>query len=222
MKPRQQGRSWDAIEYYRRAVSLNPDLPEATCGLVNSLSAICDWRGRGAVPNEVGVDDNGGIIMPLEHGSPGWITKMIEICERQIDSSYMQNIGIIHKSATVEEWLQVVENAQGRALREDERARWRECLRRYFGDEDRTRSGINEVGFIIRFLDWVQPRLQRQWYIQAFGKMVSSDEPMFDTSPELAARFPRPVLPANMSSPPVPSVLPFHTVSALGSSLAGL
>ena len=189
---------------------------------MNSLSAICDWRGRGAVPNEVGVDDNGGIIMPLENGSPGWITKMIEICERQINSGYMQNIGIIRKSATVEEWLQVVENAQGRALREDERARWRECLRRYFGDEDRTRSGINEVGFVIRFMDWVQPRLQRQWYIQAFGKIVASDEPMFDTSPELAARFPRPVLPANMSNPPVPSVLPFHTVSALGSSPVGL
>ncbi|TFY55582.1 hypothetical protein EVJ58_g8160 [Rhodofomes roseus] len=205
------GRSWDAIEYYRRAISLNPDLPEATCGLVNSLSAICDWRGRGSVPNEMGVDENGGIIMPSQTGTPGWITKMIEICERQIDAAYMQTVGIMQKSATKEEWLQVVENAQGRALREDERAHWLECLQRYYDGDDRMRNGINEVGFVIRFMDWAQPRLQRQWYIQAFGKIVSSDEPMFDTSPELERRFLRPVLPANMTSPPVPSVLPFHT-----------
>lgn len=189
---------------------------------MNSLSAICDWRGRGAVPNEVGVDDHGGIIMPHENGSPGWITKMVEICERQIDSGYTQSVGVIQKSGTVEEWLQVVEKAQGRALGEDERARWRECLRRSSGDEDRTHKGVNEVGRVIRFMDWVQPRLQRQWYIQAFGKIVSSDEPMFDNSPELAARFPRPALPANMSTPPVPSVLPFHTVSAHEPSPTGL
>ncbi|KZT65129.1 glycosyltransferase family 41 protein [Daedalea quercina L-15889] len=203
------GRSWDAIEYYRRAVSVNPELPEALCGLVNSLSAICDWRGRGSVPNEVGVDEHGGLLMPSEMGSPGWITKMIEICERQIDAGYAQSVGAVQKTATAEEWLQLVEAAQGRTLREHEAARWRECLGRYYSGA--TRGGVNKVGFVIRFVDWVQPRLQRQWYIQAFGRIAYADEPMVDTDPDLAARFPRPVLPPNMASPPVPSVLPFHT-----------
>ena len=37
-----QGRPWDAIEYYKRSAAANPNLPEAICGLANSLSSICD------------------------------------------------------------------------------------------------------------------------------------------------------------------------------------
>lgn len=58
------GRPWDAIAYYRRAARADPTLPEAVCGLVNSLSSICDWHGRGAVAGEVGVDDGGFVIPP--------------------------------------------------------------------------------------------------------------------------------------------------------------
>ncbi|KZT02719.1 glycosyltransferase family 41 protein [Laetiporus sulphureus 93-53] len=205
------GRPWDAIDYYRRAVSLNSNLPEAICGLVNSLCSVCDWRGRGTVPQGIGVDDSGGVIPPSSEGRAGWITKMVEICEQQIDAGYMQNVGVIRKSATVDEWLQVVETARGRSLREDEKARWRKCLGRYYGDENRLLGGINETGFIIRFIDWVQPRLQRQWYLKAYGRTVSSDQPMLGNSSDLAGFFLRPILPANLSSPLVPSVLPFHT-----------
>ncbi|KAI0932202.1 hypothetical protein AcW2_000893 [Taiwanofungus camphoratus] len=208
------GRSWDAIEYYRRAVSVNPDLPEATCGLVNALCSICDWRGRGAVMHEVGVDDLGDILCPRQTGGaahPGWITNMIEICDRQLNLGYTQSIGIIEKSGTLDQWLQVVESAKGHSLRPDERRRWTASFQRFFGKTDRVQKRINEAGFVLRFIDWVQPRLQRQWYIQAYGKRLSSEQPIFDLSSDRSSSFLRPPLPGNLDCPPTPSVLPFHT-----------
>lgn len=206
-----QGRSWDAIQYYRRAVALNPNLFEATCGLLNSLCSICDWRGRGAVPHEVGVDDDGALVSPSESGTPGWITKMVDICMQQIALGYTQIVGIIDRSSDVDGWLQALQAVQGRPLREDEKARWRACLARYYSNEDRAMSGVNEVGFIIRFIDWVQPRLQRRWYLRLYGKALRSEQPVSPLE-DLSAHFLRPVLPANLTIPPVPSVLPFHTV----------
>lgn len=204
------GRSWDAIQYYRRAVALNPNLFEATCGLLNSLCSICDWRGRGAVPHEVGVDDDGALVSPSESGTPGWITKMVDICMQQIALGYTQTVGIIDRSSDVDGWLQALQAVQGRPLREDEKARWRACLARYYSNEDRAMSGVNEVGFIIRFIDWVQPRLQRRWYLRLYGKALRSEQPVSPLE-DLSAHFLRPVLPANLTIPPVPSVLPFHT-----------
>ncbi|PCH33636.1 glycosyltransferase family 41 protein [Wolfiporia cocos MD-104 SS10] len=204
------GRSWDAIEYYRRAVSLNPNLPEATCGLVNSLCAVCDWRGRGAVPGELGVDEHGHIVLPNDHGKAGWITQMIEICQRQIDEAYAQNVGVIEQSAIVDEYLQAVEAAYGRPLCSNEKARWETCFRPR-GRGKHGQMNINEAGIVLRFIDWVLPRLQRQWYLRAYGKTLSSAEPIFATASDLSNYYRRPTLPANLKNPPVPSVLPFHT-----------
>lgn len=43
------GQIQESIPYYRRAVELNPNFPEAVCGLVNALGGVCDWQGRGGV-----------------------------------------------------------------------------------------------------------------------------------------------------------------------------
>ena len=37
-----QGRTQDSVQYYRRAVKVNPNFPEALCGLVSALLAVCD------------------------------------------------------------------------------------------------------------------------------------------------------------------------------------
>lgn len=43
------GQIQESIPFYRRAVALNPNFPEAVCGLINALGGVCDWRGRGGV-----------------------------------------------------------------------------------------------------------------------------------------------------------------------------
>ncbi|KAH9950334.1 TPR-like protein [Amylocystis lapponica] len=206
------GRPWDAIEHYRRAVDINPDLTEATCGLVNSLCSVCDWRGRGGLVNHVGVDDGGNMIPPREPDGTvnlGWILKIIEISARQLEASYTTNVGMVKSAKPFGELLGIVQRAKGRALRTDEDRRWSACFQRFY--DQRATYRINEAGFLIRFIDWIQPRLQRQWYIRAFGKILSSTVPMADVGPDFGASLARPLLPGILDTPPIPSVLPFHT-----------
>lgn len=44
-----KGRINDAIGYYKRAIQANPSFAEAVCGLFTALNSVCDWRGRGGV-----------------------------------------------------------------------------------------------------------------------------------------------------------------------------
>lgn len=63
-----RGRIKDAIMYYRRAAKSNPDFAEAVCGLLTALNSVCDWRGRGGVFLDSGqldrwhVDDDGTLV----------------------------------------------------------------------------------------------------------------------------------------------------------------
>ncbi|KAL6304276.1 TPR-like protein [Sparassis latifolia] len=205
------GRAWDAIEYYERAMKANPNLPEAICGLAYSLCSVCDWRGRGSLGSEVGVDEVGGLIPPTHMQIyPGWVTKLLEACTLQLDAAYLQSIGAIKKSTTMQELLSFVAVAKGRPLQENERLRWHASFSTYFESHNRVPERINEASFIIRFIDWLQPRLQRQWYVKAYGKTYSSPQ-VLDPAPNFGALFTRPPLPGALSIPAVPSVLPFHT-----------
>ncbi|EMD42051.1 glycosyltransferase family 41 protein [Gelatoporia subvermispora B] len=207
------GRAWDAIEYYRRASEINPNLPEALCGLVNSLCAVCDWRGRGGFPDELAVDVEGNMLQPTGSGgsiTPGWITKMIEMCQRQLDSSYSQNVGAIEGMMPPEQWIAVVARVRGRDLHAPEYSRWMAGFLRFHGKHDHMKERLNEAGFLVRFIDWVQPRLQRQWYVKVYGKTVSADHLVPFPPDDLKDSYLRPAIPTHLVAPPVPSVLPFH------------
>ncbi|KAI0639406.1 TPR-like protein [Trametes polyzona] len=211
------GRPWDAVQYYRRATRVNPTLPEAVCGLVNSLCSICDWRGRGAMPNEVGVDDAGLFIPPGPHPQTGWVTNMASVTDTQIAEGYAASIGTPALQAVMEECIRALAAAYGRALTTAELAKWHARFRRLArgedgGDAERAqKERVNEAGFLIRFIDWVQPRLQRQWYIKAYGKTLSVDKAVPTSEENYHAFFARPTLPKTLQPPSVPSVLPFHT-----------
>ncbi|OCH96162.1 TPR-like protein [Obba rivulosa] len=208
------GRAWDAIEYYRRAVQVNPNLPEALCGLVYSLYTICDWRGRGGFPDEIAVDGDGNMIPPIRSGglvTPGWITKMIEMCQHQLDAAYSINVGVVAAMMPSDKWMPIVANTRGRDLKDEEQAKWTTAFMKFYGNHDHVREHLNEAGFLIRFIDWVQPRMQRQWYLRVYGKTVSTDQPIPYPQEDMKGSFLRPVIPTHLAAPPVPSVLPFHT-----------
>lgn len=211
------GRPWDAIAYYRRAARVDPTLPEAVCGLVNSLSSICDWHGRGAVAGEVGVDDGGYVIPPSPYPQTGWITNMAAVTDAQIAQGYAPGVGAPTLNAAMEECLRALAVAQGRALTPGELATWQARLERLVRRGEGVEGGergerVNEAGFLIRFIDWVQPRLQRRWYLRAYGKTLAVDEAAATSEENYHGFYLRPTLPKTLQPPPVPSVLPFHTV----------
>lgn len=211
-----KGRPWDAIPYYRRAYDINPALPDVTSGLCNSLQAVCDWRDRGKGKLETtGVDSDGKLCDLGEEILPGWMLKLIETCESQLNIAYSRNIGIIRTARSIDDWLEIVENAIGSPLAEEDRNRWQTRFDFFYDDAKRAGRSLNEGGFAIRFVEWVQQRLQRRWYIDTYGMTVSSDESNLPPSLENASSYRRPLLLPNMNAPVTPSVLPFHTVKTL-------
>ncbi|KAI0078879.1 TPR-like protein [Panus rudis PR-1116 ss-1] len=210
------GRSWEAIDYYRRALSVNPDLPEAVCGLVSSMTSICDWRGRGGLATEVSVDDKGNLIQPgspSEPPRPGYFTRMIEMTEKQINQGYLQNKRILTSAASVQEWLDVVTRAYGRRLHQFEYDQWSAMFSQFSQTHEANPAEdfINEGGFVLRFLHWLQPRLQRRWYISVYGKLYSSNRPVGRVPSRDNDRYTIPMVPKVMTPPSIPSVLPFNT-----------
>ena len=200
---------------------MNPHLPEATCGLINSLNAVCDWRGRGKVAFEtLTIDEDGNIsenIADEEVRFPGWMTKLVETCERQLISVYSQNVGVLRATRPLEEWLDLVEVVIGSSLSTDERSRWIAHFAPFYTDFSRPERRVNEGGFIIRFIEWTQRRLQRRWYLETYGRVLASAHLVVSPLPlvDVHLSFMRPILPSSIAIPPVPSVLPFHTVSFL-------
>ncbi|KAI0669899.1 TPR-like protein [Trametes maxima] len=216
------GRPWDAVAFYRRAARASPALPEAVCGLANALGSVCDWRARGAVPGEaVGVDAAGRAVLLATSGQAqaGWIVDMAAVTGRQLELGYVGGVGMLAMRTALGECLRALAAAQGRALTAGEVARWTARFRRLasedFGNgEERVRRRVNEAGFLLRFIDWVQPRMQRRWYVRAYGKTVAVEKAaaMSDADDSsLRGLFLRPTLPKTLQPPPVPSVLPFHT-----------
>lgn len=216
-----QGLPWDAIAYYRRAVAANPQLPEATCGLVSSLNAICDWRGRGkAIRETLAIDEEGNIYGDIQSGHDsyqGYIAMIADTCKKQLSHVYTQNVGAIRAARPLDGWLELVESAIGKPLSEDERGRWTAHFSPFYTDFSRPDRCVNEGGFAIRFIEWVHRRLQRRWYLDTYGKALRSEDILDSPSPSSGNHSPfvRPNLPLSIWAPSVPSVLPFHTVSQL-------
>ena len=166
--------------------------------------------------DEYGVDEQGNILEPTSTDHlprPGLMYRMLDMCEKQLDLGYFENIHAISASRTIEEWLHYVEMAYGRTLREDEYARWRALFKQFYADLNRRDHRINEGGFVMRFNNWIYARLQRQWYVRSFGKALNSEHQMTIEPDKYGDYFVRPARPRTMSPPAVPSLLPFNTVS---------
>ena len=147
---------------------------------------------------------------------------MVSVTEDQVQHNYYQDLdGIL--PAVAEECMRALARARGRPLTPEEVAVWTLRFQALEGTaEEHAARRVNGPGFILRFIDWIQPQLQRQWYVQAYGKTVSVSAsvsvdravlPPDDTGSASAAAFVRPTLPKTLPPPAVPSVLPFHTVS---------
>ncbi|EGO24549.1 glycosyltransferase family 41 protein [Serpula lacrymans var. lacrymans S7.9] len=202
------GHPAEAIPYYYRAVITNHYLPEAICGLVYSMNAVCDWTGRGEPQRLASVDSS---LKQISYDAPGqWMLKLIHICDQQLSAPSTRNFGLVRANKTLDDWVNLVEQACGRKLEAEERREWIGRLSLFYTDyDDRKPTFLNEGGFLIRFLEWWQTRMQRSWYIKAYGNVIQSNHLLTSSSHETST--PPSLLPFSVELPSLPSVLPFHT-----------
>ncbi|KAF8587281.1 glycosyltransferase family 41 protein [Ramaria rubella] len=207
------GRPQESIIFYRRAVDANPNFQEAVCGLANALSAVCDWRGRGGIAGESHMDQQGRMITSFPNG---WINKVIHICDEQLLTGYSYGVGVIQSHSSLKQWLGTLETAFGRPFRREQRKRWSKMFERFFTQFDRQEKKVNEGATIIKLMEFVIRITQRRWYIDAYSKRVyasgdSLPSPVYQRLEQYELqKYRRPRIPA-LGTPPVPSVLPFHT-----------
>ena len=205
-----KGRPWEAIEFYLRALYYNPKLPEALCGLVASLSSICDWRDMGFPELTSNAVETGDIS---QSHSSGYLRRMMDVCAEQIQAAFNENLGLPFDLSS---WLQVVTFIYGRNLSRDEELHWSHFLQvlTIFEPSDAKRKHVNNSGLLLRLIDWVRPRCQRRWYILAYGKTQSTVEQMAPTTDNPLGAVANCIeLPKAMLPPSIPALLPFNTVS---------
>ncbi|KAG0747849.1 hypothetical protein G6F57_007483 [Rhizopus arrhizus] len=220
------GRVQDSVQWYRRAVEVNPNFVDAVCGLANSLNAICDWHGRGSVGSEPGVDQFGNYFIPSSNNSrSGWIGRVVEIVEKQLDEGAIWGAGILKlpvkagSTKTIGEHLveQLLICTKQHLLDKGNIEKitnlWRSRLM-YYTEHNGNNCKRDEGGWLIRLIERIIRRLQHSWYIEVYGsttKHLSTEPERISLTPELTQKYARPLVPSNLPPPPVPSVLPFHT-----------
>lgn len=193
-----QGRVNDAIMYYRRAVHANPDFAEAVCGLATALNTICSWTGRGGIYADGGdrdrwhVKEDNGLSKAIEspNGS-GWMKRVVEIVDKQLKDGAQWGRGTLSNAVVAENLLQqltVVETSP--ALRE----RLQKALREWSG-------GRWEGSRLVRLIERANQRLTWHWYHDLYSRRKSYP----------ISRYKRPQIPANLSTPNAPTLLPFYT-----------
>lgn len=145
---------------------------------------------------------------------PSLMRRMVSTCEAQLAAAYAHNVHSVGATKALLDWLDAVKAACGRPLTQRETSHWRGVFSQFYESMDREDRRVNEGGFVIRFISWLQPRLQRRWYLKVYGKILSADHELTTDPDEHGELFHRPTIPRTMSPPVVPSVLPFNTVSA--------
>ncbi|KAL9547334.1 hypothetical protein PS6_007188 [Mucor atramentarius] len=204
------GRVQDSVQWYRRAVEVNPNFVDAVCGLVNSLSGVCDWRGRGGVGNEASVDQYGHYFPPAgnNNAKSGWIGHVVDIVEKQLDEGAIWGAGILKMLCGNESVGQrLIDRMMDCTGTQQNADIWKSRLAYYASNNDKTKK--DEGGWVIRMIERIMRRLQHKWYIEAYSK--GNNTKRIVVTPELAKKYARPLIPSSLASPPVPTVLPFHT-----------
>lgn len=184
---------------------------------MNALSAVCDWVGRGGVEDDWIVDDSGLLSVPSISGQKsGYIGNISDLIAQQLVEGTHYGKGAMKKTGTVDEWLEVISQAVY-DLSANQIGHiadlWRSRIGFFMTDYDR--SAYNEGGFIIRLVERLMRRVQRRWYSDLYGDMLSAPPsvnfPLTTVNEASKFTYRRPKLPASLLPPPVPTVLPFHT-----------
>ncbi|KAG5356359.1 putative UDP-N-acetylglucosamine--peptide N-acetylglucosaminyltransferase SEC [Yarrowia sp. B02] len=172
-----------AIQYYRKAVAANPGFAEAICGLANCLSSICSWTGRGKSPREsCGVDEDGMICF---EDTSGWITRLINVINEQLNEGRIWGRGIVYKSPIL---AQDVLKATGELSNG--------IINRLLPFVSPKHQLEGEGTMVVRAVEEATRLCQLRWYREPDAP---SDE------------FPRPRLPPLLHTPAASTVSPFHT-----------
>ncbi|KAI9740739.1 MAG: hypothetical protein M1818_004704 [Claussenomyces sp. TS43310] len=196
-----QGRISDAIDYYRRAVASSPDFAEAVCGLCNALNSVCDWTGRGGVNLEGGrydrwhVDERGMLCGSKGRTSTsGWMKRVVDIVGKQLIDGAHWGKGIL-QGQVVQSILRQLEIA-------DSGDRWSNEKASMMHNKLLSWAGAAwEGAHVVHLVERAMKLAMRRWYLDRF---VHKKEFRQET-------YPRPALPASLSVPGAPTVLPFHT-----------
>ncbi|KAF2197654.1 hypothetical protein GQ43DRAFT_475249 [Delitschia confertaspora ATCC 74209] len=192
----------DAIVYYRRAVLASPDFAEAVCGLANALNSVCAWTGRGGIADDGGsrdrwhVDDKGMLLDARLPGasSSGWIKRVVDLVEKQlgdgedwgrgtIDQQFMQDIiRVLHLTQDNPRCLQEKEQNMQTTIATWQGQKW-------------------EGARAVRLVERAIRRIMWYWYQDKYIR--NRQRPI--------GSYRRPQLPAALTVPAAPTVLPFHT-----------
>ncbi|KAK6506526.1 hypothetical protein TWF506_011432 [Arthrobotrys conoides] len=192
-----QGHVADAIRYYKRAVEVNPDFAEAVCGLANALNSVCDWFSRGGVVgakvDRWHVGSDGRLIDSRGKEAGGWMRKVVEIVERQLGEGREWGKGVF-SPMVVEALLGDAQRADGNTWSEGRKSRFRAMLESWKGQSWQGARLVQLVERISKKLVW-------RWYQDLYVERIAKPEAVYR----------RPVVPAALSVPNAPTVLPFHT-----------
>jgi predicted O-linked N-acetylglucosamine transferase (SPINDLY family) len=195
------GRINDAIVYYKRAVKVNPDFAEAVCGLANALNSVCNWVGRGGIVKGYGfrdrwhVDDQGMIrdAAGVDFGT-GWMKRVVDIVDRQLKDGETWGRGLLTPGTIDQLCAQLASAVESSRLSSTKTGHLAALLRSWAGQKWEGSRIVRLVERAIRAITW-------QWYQDrhVYGK----EYPM--------SKYRRPQLPAGLTAPNAPTVLPFHT-----------
>ncbi len=201
-----QGMVADAIGYYKRAVQANPEFAEAVCGLATALNSICSWTGRGGVYARNGdrdrwhVNDKGVLLdSTLTRQGTGWMNRVVEIVDKQLKDGmswgrHCLTPGLIERLC---QQLTHLDHATGDRNTMQKRSTIQKALQKWSGQDW-------EGARIVRLIESAMRQIAWQWYQDRYhhGKVYTEH------------RYARPMLPASLTSPNAPTVLPFHTFTA--------
>lgn len=197
-----KGRISDAIAYYKRAVEVSPDFAEAVCGLANALNSVCGWQSRGGIAEDGGkrdrwhVDAEGMLLDAKQPGatSSGWIKRVVDIVEKQLVDGENWGRGTLIPSL-LEDMVQQMTILDGAVDRTTERElSLRRTLTKWAGKKWEGARLTRLVERATRRIGW---RWYRDLHVEKRRRAPSS--------------YNRPQLPASLTVPTAPTVLPFHT-----------
>ena len=212
------GHVQESIPWYYKAVQINPNFPEAVCGLVNALGGVCDWHGRGGIGDDLAVGNNNEMLDPRDPAQVaiarnGWMPKIVELVSSQLATGSQYGRGIFRTTGPSAHWLKHASYALGLTIDTISKLApaYGQVLNAIYSGQFPATS--NEGGVLIRLIERLMRRTQRRWYIDTYGKTSKSQQqyPRIQIDPQTSSAYQRPILPPNLSLPPVPTVLPFHT-----------
>ena len=191
----------EAIGYYRRAVKSNPDFAEAVCGLANALNSVCDWKGRGGVVKDGGnrdrwhVDETGMLkdARAIGAANSGLMKRVVDIVEKQLLQGEEWGKGAL-VGGLLDQFVRDI------CLAED--GTWSDVRHRALRDAvQKWHNQPHEGAKIIRLIERASQRTVWRWYRDKYVKGIN--KPL--------AEYRRPTVPASLTTPSAPTVLPFHT-----------